>query len=79
MSDQEKLLRFLCFKSVCEMTGLGRTSLYTLPDFPRPLKIGGIGAPVQGGSRWVESEVLAWMRMRVQMRDGQVAKKRHGG
>lgn len=68
----ESQLRFICCAAVISMTGLCRTSLYTLPDFPRPIKIRGKNATLQGGSRWVESEVLAWMDSRIQFRNSEV-------
>jgi len=53
------------------LTGVSRTSVYTIPDFPKPIKIKGATATVQGGSRWVESEVILWMQSRIETRDTQ--------
>ena len=66
-------LRFIGLPTVCELTGLSKTSVYTLVDFPRPVKIVGEGAKVQGGSRWVEFEVIEWMQSRIQLRDTRLA------
>lgn len=68
---QNLLPRFLHLSAVQSATGLSKTSIYTIPDFPKPLKIGGEEATAQGGSRWVEAEVLAWMLSRIQVRDTQ--------
>lgn len=51
------------------IVGLSRTTIYTLPDFPKPIKIGGAGASAQGGARWILSEVHDWIRLRISMRD----------
>lgn len=61
--------RFISLPAVLAITGLSKTTIYKTPDFPRPVKIGGAGASAQGGARWVESEVLDWMRGRIQARD----------
>lgn len=63
-------LRFLCIAAIIHMTGLCRTSIYTLPDFPKPVKISGKKPSGQGGARWIEGEVLAWMKSRIKIRDG---------
>jgi predicted DNA-binding transcriptional regulator AlpA len=69
MSEQ---LRFLCLAAVIEMAGVSKTSVYAgIPDFPKPVKIHGAGASIQSGSRWVESEVTAWMQSRIAQRDAQ--------
>lgn len=62
-------IRFIGLPQVCGMTGLSKTSCYTIHDFPKPIKIKGSGAPAQGGARWVESEVQDWMQSRIQLRD----------
>jgi predicted DNA-binding transcriptional regulator AlpA len=64
-----KQIRFIPLPAVIDKTGLCRTSIYTISDFPKPVKIKGAGAPVQGGSRWVEEEVVAWMLSRINARD----------
>lgn len=69
MSAQNKtLIRFLRLPAVLEKTGLSKTSVYTLPNFPKPIKIKA-GAALQGGARWVESEVDEWMQSLIQSRD----------
>ena len=67
MSEQQ--LRFLNLMAVSGITGLKKTSIYTLQKqgFPKPIKISAAGR--QSGARWVESEVLAWMNSRIQLRD----------
>jgi len=64
----EHQLRFLCMSAVMAMTGLSKSTIYSTPDFPRPIKV---DTTARGGSRWVESEVLAWMVSRIQLRDAQ--------
>lgn len=64
-------IRFISLGEVRSLTGLSKTSIYTVPDFPRPVKIGGAAACAQGGARWVESEVLGWMRSRIEIRNTQ--------
>lgn len=68
MSNQHQI-RFICIATVCQLVGMSKTSIYTIKDFPCPIKIGGADATVQGGSRWVESEVVGWMQSRIQLRD----------
>lgn len=62
--------QLLNLTEVCKQTSLCKTSIYIIPDFPRPIKIGGADAPMQGGSRWVKSEVVAWLRSRIEARGG---------
>lgn len=64
----DKPIRFLRLPAVLEKTGLSKTSAYTLPNFPKPIKIKP-GAAVQGGARWVESEIDEWMQSLIQLRD----------
>lgn len=64
----DKPIRFLRLPDVLEKTGLSKTSAYTLPNFPKPIKIKP-GAAVQGGARWVESEIDEWMQSLIQLRD----------
>jgi len=47
--------RLLKLPEVENITGKGRTSIYSDPTFPRPVKIG------PRASAWVESEVIAWI------------------
>jgi len=63
-------IRFIGLPQVCDLTGLSKTSCYTISDFPKPVKIKGSGATAQGGARWVEREVIGWMVSRVALRDG---------
>ena len=67
-------IRFICIAVVCQLVGMSKTSIYTINDFPRPVKIKGAGAPRQGGARWVESEVISWMQSRIQQRDTNTSK-----
>lgn len=62
-------LRFIGLPSVVRKTSLGKTSIYTIPDFPKPVKIKGADATAQGGARWVESEVEEWMLSRILIRN----------
>lgn len=61
-------IRFLRLPAVLEKTGLSKTTVYTLPNFPKPIKIKA-GAALQGGARWVESEIDEWMQSLIQLRD----------
>lgn len=61
-------LRFIILSEVLLQTGLSKTTVYTLPGFPRPVKIGGAAACAQGGVRWVEHEVQDWMQSRIDCR-----------
>lgn len=65
-------IRFLRLPKVLEKTGLSKTTVYTLPDFPRPVKIKA-GAGLQGGARWVESEIDEWMQSLIQLRDSRTS------
>lgn len=65
-------LRFLGLPEVKEITGLGKTTIYTISDFPKPIKIHGKGAASQSGVRWVESEILGWMESRIRVRNAQI-------
>lgn len=69
-SEAPLSLRFISCAAVINMTGICRTSVYTIPDFPKPIKISGKHSSVQGGSRWLEHEVQNWMKSRVAIRDG---------
>lgn len=68
MSEQ---MRFLCLAAVIEKTGLSKTSIYGISDFPKAIKIRGAGASPQSGSRWVDVEITNWMQSRIQLRDAQ--------
>lgn len=63
--------RLLNLREVRFLTGKGRSGIYAEmrinpPKFPRPIKDG-------CSSRWLESEVIAWMNVRVAARDAKVA------
>jgi predicted DNA-binding transcriptional regulator AlpA len=62
-------LQLVTLSEVCNQTSLGKTSIYTISDFPRPIKLGGAVATMQGGARWVKSEVELWIRGRITLRD----------
>lgn len=64
-------IRILRIKTVIQMTGLSRSSIYEKinphssyyePQFPRPISL---GASAIG---WVEHEVQAWINQRIQDR-----------
>ena len=70
MSDKQLQLRFLSLAAVIDMTGVSKTSIYAgIHDFPKAIKIHGAGASVQSGARWVESEIIDWMKSRIHLRD----------
>ena len=46
---------FLRLPQVMAKSGLCRSAVYALPNFPKPVKIGG------RATAWVESEVDAWI------------------
>jgi predicted DNA-binding transcriptional regulator AlpA len=73
MKMSEQQLRFLNLMAVSGITGLKKTSIYTLQKqgFPKPIKISAAGR--QSGARWVESEIYAWMNSRIQLRDNNPA------
>ncbi len=55
--------RMLKLPEVCRVTGLSRTAVYQTSDFPKPVKIG------PRSSAWVEREVQAWCKRRIEARD----------
>ncbi len=57
--------RLIKLPEVESITGKGRTSIYSDPTFPRPVKIG------PRASAWVESEVMAWIESRIATRQTQ--------
>jgi prophage regulatory protein len=64
MADQPtNQYRLIKLPEVERITGKGRTSIYSDPSFPRPLKIG------PRASAWVAREVLAWIQERIEERD----------
>jgi prophage regulatory protein len=58
--------RLLKLPEVENITGKGRTSIYSDPTFPKPIKIG------PRASAWVESEVFAWI-------ESCIAQRKQGG
>lgn len=66
---KQNKIRLIGLPEVLGMTSLSKTSVYVISDFPKPIKIGGSDATAQGGSRWVEVEVIEWMNSRIKMRD----------
>lgn len=51
----EKLLRL---PAVCEQTGLGKSSVYALTDFPKPLVLS------RRAVAWKQSDISAWIASR---------------
>lgn len=51
----EKLLRL---PAVCDQTGLGKSSVYAMPDFPKPLVLS------RRAVAWKQSEISAWIASR---------------
>ncbi|MCZ8395881.1 helix-turn-helix transcriptional regulator [Achromobacter ruhlandii] len=51
---------------VIEKTGRGRTTIYTDPTFPKPVKIG------TRAVAWVQSEVDAWIAQRIAASRGEI-------
>lgn len=64
--------RLISVKKVMEITSLCRTSIYTIADFPEPIKINGANSASQGGARWVESEVIGWVKGRIATRNNKM-------
>lgn len=56
----EKLLRL---PAVCEQTGLGKSSIYAMPDFPKPLVLS------RRAVAWKQSEISAWIESRAKRGD----------
>ncbi len=54
--------KYLRIKSVCELTGLSKTTVYeyskTEPEFPKPVKLGA------NCTAWRSDELNAWMMSR---------------
>lgn len=67
MSDQqEHVMRLMRIEEVCDMAGIGKTSVYKLIGegvFPKPVNV--YGRTV----RWVSDEIEAWILERVEERD----------
>ena len=59
-------IRFLSLPEVESLTGISKTCIYAsikAGTFPRPVKAS------KRARRWIESEIQAWMRARVEERD----------
>lgn len=54
-AQPDKLVRI---KTVCDLTGMGKTSIYSLPDFPRRVVLS------RRAVGWRLSEVQAWIESR---------------
>lgn len=62
MAKQPAQYRLLKLPEVEAITGKGRSSIYSDPTFPKPVKIG------PRASAWVESEVIGWIESRIAQR-----------
>ncbi len=54
-AQPDKLIRI---KTVCELTGMGKTSIYSLPDFPKRVVLS------RRAVGWKLSQVVAWIESR---------------
>lgn len=54
-AQPDKLIRI---KTVCELSGLGKTSVYSIPDFPKRVVLS------RRAVGWRLSEVLRWIESR---------------
>lgn len=54
-AQPDKLIRI---KTVCDLTGMGRTSVYSLPDFPKRVVLS------RRAVGWRLSEVMQWIESR---------------
>jgi prophage regulatory protein len=54
-AQPDKLIRI---KTVCELTGLGKTSVYSIPEFPKRVVLS------RRAVGWKLSEVQAWIASR---------------
>lgn len=57
-AQPDKLIRI---KTVCELSGLGKTSVYSIPDFPKRVVLS------RRAVGWRQSEVLQWIQSRAQV------------
>ncbi len=55
-AQPDKLIRI---KTVCELSGLGKTSVYSIPDFPKRVVLS------RRAVGWRLSEVQAWIESRL--------------
>ena len=53
-AQPDKLIRI---KAVCDMTGLGKTSVYSIPDFPKRVVLSrrAVGWRMSEVQKWIES------------------------
>lgn len=79
-TDNAEVPRFIDRDRVCELLGNVTASHVehlrrSDPSFPRPIKL---GRSFNSAKRWNESEILAWMRRRIEAReaDNAAASKR---
>jgi len=54
-AQPDKLIRI---KTVCDLTGIGKTSVYSIPDFPKRVAVSARAVA------WRLSEVQAWIESR---------------
>lgn len=54
-AQTDKLIRI---KTVCELTGLGKTSVYSIPDFPKRVVLS------RRAVGWKFSQVMSWIESR---------------
>jgi predicted DNA-binding transcriptional regulator AlpA len=54
-AQPDKLIRI---KAVCELTGLGKTSIYSIPDFPKRVVLS------RRAVGWKLSQVMSWIASR---------------
>lgn len=57
------MARFLRLPEVKQRTGLGRSTIYETPGFPKPVKL---GARAVG---WLDTELEAWIEARISQRE----------
>jgi predicted DNA-binding transcriptional regulator AlpA len=60
-------IKFLRIKQVMELTGLCKSAVYAMTDFPRPVKLGNTDA-----TAWVLSELYEWQQRQIQKRDAAI-------
>ncbi len=66
-TTEQQPLRFLRARDVCDKIAVSRSRLYELmnddPEFPKPFKD---GDSRQAPNYWLEHELEAWMRLRME-------------
>lgn len=55
--------RLLRWRDVCQLTGMGRSSIYRDGSFPKPVKIG------ERMIAWREDEIREWINQKAKARD----------